>query len=360
MSRRRHHRRNTEEYQRELDEIFGLESGDELNKAQDDDVYNLVHFSSKKGLKEIDPSFQGSAMAGKEKGNIQRSRDILNQIGINVQPANYIHTYMADTGAPESMFERSPAKYRLKADKSKIYDLSKDPEGVFQAVKDKYPSAYYPGDHALAHPDLVHNEIKQKGYKGWTVSGHPQPRFRDTVMLYEKTPAEEIQKEPEAAWEGTSLDKSFDLLKSDIPKDFVVVYSDADNAGNMAKKAVFTNNLSQIKEISKKISLTSEILAEYIEKSGGQTVNSGGDDYTGIMPKDKIGILQEAASEIKRKSGFTVTIGIGDTPKKSVYALTYGKLTGKNKIVEWDEGIQEHVDSLRPKDVQDKQIESLS
>jgi hypothetical protein len=161
-------------------------------------MLDLVHFSNQKGLNSIDPEFQGSARAGRELENQKTSRLILGAAGVNVPGHNYTHAYGMNSGVPESIFGGS-VKYHIKVPKHKIYDLSSDPEGILDDVRKQYHTLYAPNESAMAHPDLVHHEIKKRGYQGFSVSGHPDPLFANTVMLYNKIPVRKKHKDSVAS-----------------------------------------------------------------------------------------------------------------------------------------------------------------
>lgn len=159
-----------------------------MAKAEDNfKVLDLVHFSRHPDLQSLDPSFQFTGQAGKEKTRIQQSREYLNHAVPGFKPANYLHTYGSNGEDAEPMFNNL-SRYHIQVKDKDIYDLSKDPDKVFAKVKDKHKEHYGPSEHALNHPDLVHNELKSMGYKGWKASGHESPTFANSVMLYDKIP----------------------------------------------------------------------------------------------------------------------------------------------------------------------------
>jgi len=161
---------------------------DKISKAEDNfKVLDLVHFSRHPDLQSLDPSFQFTGQAGKEKARIQQSREYLNHNMPGFKPANYLHTYGSNGEDAEQMFNNL-SRYHIQVKDKDIYDLSKDPDKVFAKVKDKHKEHYGPSEHALSHPDLVHNELKSMGYKGWKASGHESPTFANSVMLYDKIP----------------------------------------------------------------------------------------------------------------------------------------------------------------------------
>ena len=159
-----------------------------LLKSEDDSYMDLVHFSNTAGLENLSSSHQGSAGAGREDKNISSSRSILDAQKRDYKKQPYLHTYVANTGDAESMFNNAPAKYHIRMPKDKIYDLSQDKLGIFEQVKNDHKGLYAPGEHAISHPDLVHSKIRDAGFLGFKVGSHPDSRFRDSVMFYHDVP----------------------------------------------------------------------------------------------------------------------------------------------------------------------------
>lgn len=164
-------------------------SGDldsDLKKSESRHI-DLIHFSQHPDINVLDPAYQFKGQAGKEKGTIKLSREHLAMKAPHVKPVPYLHTYPAGDLQAEGIFNGN-MRYHIKVPKNKIYDLSLDKDRVFDKIKSENSDLYYPGEHALAHPDLVHGELKRRGYLGWMASGHSDPRFAGSVMLYDQIP----------------------------------------------------------------------------------------------------------------------------------------------------------------------------
>lgn len=62
------------------------------------------------------------------------------------------------------------------------------------------------------------------------------------------------------------------------------------------------------------------------------------------MPKKYITKLNELKDKYKEITGYTITIGVGETVSNAGHAMLWGKLNGKNQINEWSKRIQEELD----------------
>lgn len=129
--------------------------------------------------------------------------------------------------------------------------------------------------------------------------------------------------------------------------DFIFYYSDIDNAGKQVEKAFHDGDLDKIMDVSSRISNSRAILKSYVDRAEGLIIVDGGDDQSGRIRIVNMDVLEDAKREIFNKTGYTVTIGVGYSPKQSVEALAYGKLTGKNKIVFWSKSVEEYIAKVK-------------
>lgn len=125
---------------------------------------NLVHYSHKQGLKEINPAFKGSGVDSRTKG-----RD-------SWHPHSFF--YLEGTEPESIVLAKSEFKYKATinvADRP-LYDLGIDEQGIMAKSIESNQGAL--------NMDLVHEALKEKGFFGFYNSKHPS--LSNVVCVYDK------------------------------------------------------------------------------------------------------------------------------------------------------------------------------
>lgn len=134
----------------------------ELEKAR------LEHYSSKQGLRSIDPKFKGTGVDVRTKG-----RD-------TEHPHSFF--YRAGTTPEEIVSGQAKSKYTVNIpDEMPLYDLATDNEGHIASAVEQNQGAL--------NMDMVHQRLKDAGYQGFYNSAHPQ--LSNVVALYHEQPVSE-------------------------------------------------------------------------------------------------------------------------------------------------------------------------
>jgi hypothetical protein len=132
---------------------------EELEKAK------LEHYSSKQGLRSIDPRFKGTGVDVRTKG-----RD-------TEHPHSFF--YRAGTTPEEIVSGQAKSKYTVNIpDEMPLYDLATDNEGHIASAVEQNQGAL--------NMDMVHQRLKDAGYQGFYNSAHPQ--LSNVVALYHEQP----------------------------------------------------------------------------------------------------------------------------------------------------------------------------
>ena len=79
----------------------------------------LTHYSDVAGLKETNPEMHGTGVRGAERSRMK-------------EPGYLPRTYFGTEGYREPAVQGKPYSYKAQIDPSKIYDIAKDPEGIWQ------------------------------------------------------------------------------------------------------------------------------------------------------------------------------------------------------------------------------------
>lgn len=160
----------------------------------------------------------------------------------------------------------------------------------------------------------------------------------------------------------TEDDKSIVASKIDIeesknfePSKYIFVSGDGDGIGATVEQRVMDNDLEGIIRQSHLIKQGQAYIKSSFETLGGRMLVHGGDDNLALLSSEHLDKIEKIRVGYEKVTGFTMTFGCGNTMRDAVKALVYGKLTGKNKLIFWDDSIDAKLkDIIKPQSVQDK------
>jgi len=110
---------------------------------------------------------------------------------------------------------------------------------------------------------------------------------------------------------------------------------DADNVGESVGNAVLSDDTSQLSKLSEAINTGVQIFSKWAEFNGGSVISSGSDEAIFQVPVTSIPDLENLKDEYVDKTGFTISIGIGEKVSDAAKALIYAKMNGKNQITDY-------------------------
>lgn len=116
---------------------------------------------------------------------------------------------------------------------------------------------------------------------------------------------------------------------------------DLDNAGQKIGQATLMDDLSALHDASLHIEAGIQNARHWVESKGGTVIDAGGDELRAFGSPELCENLEELKHEIELASGFTVTIGCGNTLSQAEKALIAGKFSGKNKVMSYPEASEE-------------------
>ena len=90
-------------------------------------------------------------------------------------------------------------------------------------------------------------------------------------------------------------------------------------------------------------------LKHWAEQHGGQVYIFGGDDVSFFVPRSEEHRIEEARQLYHKLTGYTATVGVGDTISHAAHAMVYGKLHGKNQLNRWTPEIEVALKDLQHK-----------
>jgi len=117
----------------------------------------------------------------------------------------------------------------------------------------------------------------------------------------------------------------------------IYVSIDGDNIGNKVAQAEELDDEKTLAEISARINAGQQVLDQFARKMGGKVIEAGGDEGLIKIPAAAKDYIEELREEYRNVVGATCTVGVGKKISESTKARMLGKLTGKNKVVVFDE-----------------------
>lgn len=134
----------------------------------------LIHYSPTQSLSELDPQYHGIRAVGAEAKQ-----------GKPVHPMSYY--YLENTKPEKVVMTGTKSKYITSLGDKKLYDIGKDPDGLYQRVKEE-------ANKRRTNPGIVrkedyHNAIRNAGYHG-IYNSSLNDTMRNVVGMFEKMPVE--------------------------------------------------------------------------------------------------------------------------------------------------------------------------
>jgi len=118
---------------------------------------------------------------------------------------------------------------------------------------------------------------------------------------------------------------------------------DGDGIGNQVGRAVLKDNVELLSHLSATIREGHEMICQWAESMGGTFISGGGDEGIFTLPVEALEQLEEIREQYYDLVGATITVGIGSKMSEAGKALIFGKLNGKDQIVQYDVGLEEHL-----------------
>jgi hypothetical protein len=117
------------------------------------------------------------------------------------------------------------------------------------------------------------------------------------------------------------------------------ISGDADNLGNEVARIEAMDDEAGIREIGERINSGQELFKQWIERMGGEVIEQGGDEFLGKIADLDAKKLEAFRSAYAKLVGTTLTLGVGRKISEATRARFYGKLTGKDRLVYWNESV---------------------
>jgi len=120
---------------------------------------------------------------------------------------------------------------------------------------------------------------------------------------------------------------------------------DGDNIGAKVGQAVLSDDVESLHSTSQAINAGQNLVMDWCEQNGGRVISAGGDEFVLEMPSCDPQALEDLRSQYAQAVGATCTIGVGTSMSQAGKALIAGKLNGKDQICNYDESIEQQLQS---------------
>lgn len=126
------------------------------------------------------------------------------------------------------------------------------------------------------------------------------------------------------------------MIRKSMKKSMIYVSFDGDGIGNKVAAAEAMDNEAELKRVSVGIQAGENVMEQWALSVGGEVVEAGGDEGLMKVPERALLSLEHVRERYAKVVGATLTVGVGRTISQCTKARMLGKLTGKNKIVQYD------------------------
>lgn len=118
-----------------------------------------------------------------------------------------------------------------------------------------------------------------------------------------------------------------------------------DDVGSKIGSAIASDDRDNLLNTRAQVKEAQDMLNEWAAQFQAEELSSSGDEVLWSIDESAIEDLDNVQQQYQQISGHTVTIGYGSTMSEAIKALIYGKVNGKNQIVEYTPEIDAKLES---------------
>jgi hypothetical protein len=123
----------------------------------------------------------------------------------------------------------------------------------------------------------------------------------------------------------------------------IYIAVDGDDIGAKVGQSVLQDDVSGLKEISRRINAGQALILDFITRYGGEEISGGGDEYVFGLPEGMDSKLEELRQMYKKTVGATLSVGVGASLSEAGKSLAYTKVTGKDKVTKFNDDVESHL-----------------
>jgi hypothetical protein len=122
---------------------------------------------------------------------------------------------------------------------------------------------------------------------------------------------------------------------------------DGDKAGRLVGRAILSNNLNALSEVSERINLGHEIVKRWATYHGGSVISGGGDEGTFQVPHEALAEIEQLRKDYHFATQLTMSVGVGKTLSEAGKSLLAAKFRGKDQVVFYDPTVEEELHKVK-------------
>jgi hypothetical protein len=126
-------------------------------------------------------------------------------------------------------------------------------------------------------------------------------------------------------------------------ENMVFLATNGDSVGDHIGNAIASDDHEGLKNITSSVKNGHSMIEQWVVSHGGEVVISSGDENILTIPQQALDELEQVKDKYSELSGVTLTIGIGSSMSEAAKALIYGKMNGKDQIVEYSPEMDEQI-----------------
>lgn len=132
----------------------------------------------------------------------------------------------------------------------------------------------------------------------------------------------------------------------DNNQNLLVFAFDGDEIGKRHAKAILSDDLNQVRDISERITEGNNYIRDFVEQNGGTWVSGGGDEGSFEAPPEFVELLEQLRKDYQYMVQATLSIGYGQTISQAGKALLVAKERGKDQVVQYDDSVEQEVQNI--------------
>jgi len=126
----------------------------------------------------------------------------------------------------------------------------------------------------------------------------------------------------------------------------LVFAGDGDNIGQRHARAILSDDIAQVREVSEHITEGNNFVRDFVESHGGEWISGGGDEFSFMAPPEFVELLDQLRKDYEYIVQATLSVGYGDTISQAGKALLVAKSRGKDQVVQYEDSMEDELQRI--------------